>query len=321
MYLRINYTEQEDGICICRCYGYGDVLVIPESVHGRPVTALGAYALSSSRPPKTPDGVKEAVLEEEEQGFGQEQELSGERLSEVILPCTLRRIGDYAFYLCRRLKRLHIRGNINKMGGGVFVQCRMLSFVAFEGISYENNGAAGVLSELTQELRTEFVYEDGVKVRLTFPEYYEESVENTPARIIEIHWHGSGYKYRQCFPGTRLDLKRYDGLFPHAAANEFASTCIRIALNRLQTPVELTEEAKEAYRAYLGDHMETLLREAVRRDDLETIRLLAGEDLLGQAETDLAARLAAQYRSAETGSYLMDYRRQRFRPGKKTFEL
>lgn len=326
MYLKLEYIEQPDGICICRCYGYEDVLILPEEVLGKPVTALYDYALSSSRPWKEPDEVKQVTLHEEERGFTEETELSGEFLREVFLPKSLKRIGDYAFYLCRNLHTLHIQRNLDAMGGGVFVWCRSLSLLTFSGVSYDHHGINGVLSELTQELETEITYEDGTSLRLTFPEYYEESVENTPARIIDIHWHGSGYKYRQCFPETKLDLKRYDELFPYAVANEFVPTCVRIALNRLMTPVQLTEKAKESYLIFLLEHMEEILTEAVRLEDLEQVRFLSeqeihGQRLLGKEAADRAVDEASRRESAELASFLMDYRREHFRSRRKTFEL
>lgn len=326
MYLKIDYTDQEDGVCICRCYGCEDTLVLPEEIMGKPVVALYDYALSSSRPGKKPEQVKQAVFHEDESMFGEERELSGEFVKEVYLPKSLKRIGDYAFYLCRNLHTLHVKGDLERMGGGVFVWCRSLSLLTFSGVSYENHGMNGILSELTQELDAEITYRDGTALRLTFPEYYEESVENTPARIIDIHWHGSGYKYRQCFPGTRLDLKRYDELFPYAVANEFVPTCTRLALNRLRTPVQLSRKARENYFAFLKEHIKEILTEAVRGEDLELVRFLAEQELreerlLTEDAAEFASGLASGRGAAELGGFLMDYRRVHFRRKRKTFEL
>lgn len=326
MYLKLEYIEQKDGVCICRCYGYEDILILPEEILGRPVTALYDYALSGSKPRKAPEEVKQVILHEDERGFTDETELSGEFLKEVYLPKSLKRIGDYAFYLCRNLHTLHVQGNLEAMGGGVFVWCRALSLLTFSNVSYEYHGMNGVLAELTQELDAKIVYRDGTSLCLTFPEYYEESVENTPARIIDIHWHGSGYKYRQCFPETKLDLKRYDELFPYAVANEFVPTCARIALNRLMTPVQLSEKAREGYLTFLQEHMEEILTEAVREEHLERVRFLCGQELRGQRlvtreAADQALELASGRESAELASFLMDYKREHFRNRRKTFEL
>lgn len=321
MYLRVEYTETENDICICRCYGYEDVLVIPDKILGKPVTALYDYALSSSSPRKEPKEVRQIVLNEEEQGFAGECALEGEFLREVYLPSSLKRIGDYAFYMCRNLHTIHFQGELEYLGGGAFVWCRGLSRLTFCHVPKDGHGIYSVLAELTQELETEILWDEGTELYLTVPEYYEESVENTPARIIDIHWHGSGYKYRQCFSGGKLDLRHYDELFPYAVANEFPGTCISLALNRLRTPVQLSDGAREAYTAFLKAHMEELLRTAIREDDLEKIRFLALGGLLDREDVEQAAELAARRQSAEIGSFLMDYQREHFRPKKKTFEL
>ena len=64
-------------------------------------------------------------------------------------------------------------------------------------------------------------YEDsGERVRVLFPEHYEEAVENTPARLLVTHHHGAGGYYRQCFYDRELDYKKYDETFFRARAEE-----------------------------------------------------------------------------------------------------
>lgn len=321
MYLKLDYIVQNEEICICRCYGYEEVLRLPEQIEGKPVTALYAYALSASRPAREPDGKKQIVLGEEEQGFLEATELAGEKVREVYLPESMKRIGDYAFYFCRNLHTLHVQGDLTELGGGAFMWCKSLKRLIFTNISRENCGIKNILGELTGELQTELTYRDGTYLELTVPEYYEESVENTPARIIEIHWHGSGYKYRQCFQSSGINLKHYDELFPYAVANEFPDTCAKIAVNRLRTPAELRENAREQYRSYLKEHGREILAQAVREDDLALIRLFAEETLLDQTLLEDTVTLAAKEERAEIGSFLMNYRMEHFRPKRRKYEL
>ena len=323
MYLEIDYEEVSTGIRIWRCRGYGEVLKMPEMIDGRPVTELAPYALSSSRPAEEPDPslLRHIVLEPEEKGFGDPVELCGKQLTEVSLPSGLRWIGDYAFYFCRNLKIIRFHGNIEEVGGGAFMWCRAVERLDFHGITPAENGVPKVLGELTQELDADLLFTDGTRILLTFPEYYEEAVENTPARIIDTHWHGSGYKYRQCFPETKLNLRIYDELFPYAVANEFGDTCTNLALNRLRTPVQLTDAAHLQYQDYLRDHLKELLIRIIKAQDLDTLELLCEQDLLDAEAMTGAAEQAAEQGAAEIGSYLMEEKRKRFRPAKKTFDL
>ena len=58
------------------------------------------------------------------------------------------------------------------------------------------------------------------EARLIFPEYFEDSVENTPARIVCIETHGCGHRYRYCFAGRVFQYRGYDELFPHVQVQE-----------------------------------------------------------------------------------------------------
>ena len=97
-----------------------------------------------------------------------------------------------------------------------------------------------------------------------FPEYFEESVENTPARIIMREMHGCGHMYRYCFDGTRFDVGEYDRLFPYVTVQEKPELVTRLALYRLYWPWGLKEEAAQAYwdyvTAHAGDAAEGILK-------------------------------------------------------------
>ncbi len=110
--------------------------------------------------------------------------------------------------------------------------------------------------------------------RLIFPEFYEEGVENTPARILENHVHGSGILYRNCFRGRALDFAQYDALFPHAKAWESGELVLRMALARLRAGKGLTQKAKEQYEQYLTEHAAEAGRWLLGQKDLEGVRFL-----------------------------------------------
>ena len=321
MYLKIDYVEQEDGISICRCYGYEDILVIPDEIDGKPVVELYDHALALSGPAHKPEDIRQVIFHEEERGFAEERELAGEFLKEVYLPSYLKRIQNYAFYFCRNLHTLRFGGDLEEVGSGLFIWCKSLKYLLFENISRSSHGMEYILADITWEVETRWSFRDGAVMQLTFPEYYEESVENTPARNIDTQWHGSGYKYRQCFRDKAMVLRYYDEIFTYAVGNEFPDTCIRIAMNRLRFPEQLSSEAKVQYEAYMKQHMDEVLKEKIRLEDLEAVRFLARSGLLGKEDTDKAVELASGYQKAELTSFLMDYRRQHFKAVRKTFDL
>ena len=146
-------------------------------------------------------------------------------------------------------------------------------------------------------------------------------MENTPARIIDIVFHGSGYKYRQCIRNRQMDYEKYDSVFTYAIAQEFTPTCIRIALNRLSTPVGLREGAKEKYLEYLREQSKEVAKEICKEDKLEILEILADsgyftEELLREFQ----GRASAMGR-AEMASFLLNYRMEHFKPRRKTFDF
>ena len=198
------------------------------------------------------------------------------------------------------------------------------------------------MSELRQTLRVTLRRREAdgkiTQARLIFPEYYEESVENTPARILFIETHGCGHRYRYCFVNRQFQFRGYDELFPHVKVQESEELVTELALGRLLYPVELTPRFEAMYREYVKEHWNAagrLLIEADspqkgRRASLEPGRLpwlvteileRAGDgEESGPAEegknqlTDRIEALIALAREAEDTemvSWLMDYRHER----------
>ena len=102
-----------DSAIILRCFSYGESAVIPREIDGYRVTEIAPYAFSAhmDHPP------------EEETG---QDALCGERLEEIVLPDTIEKIGRYAFYNCRNLKRLKFSTDIRDIGAGAFTGCHQI---------------------------------------------------------------------------------------------------------------------------------------------------------------------------------------------------
>lgn len=242
-------------------------------------------------------------------------------LKVIDLPKGIEVIEDYAFYRCLALEEIHLYAGIKRLGCGAFMGCKKLKKIVIKDVEDDIYFLTEILYDFQYEVEVELYYKNGMFVKLTFPEYYEESVENTPARIIDIVFHGSGYKYRQCIRNRQMDYEKYDSVFTYAIAQEFTPTCIKIALNRLSTPLDLKQVARERYLEYLREQSKEVAKELCRDDKLEMLGVLADagyftEDLLKEFQ-DKASAMGR----AEMASYLLNYRMEHFRPKKKTFEF
>ena len=158
---------EEDGVILLRCHTPDERAVLPETVWGLPVIALGDRALS----PDTDNiGADSAAAEKDKANSitllsgdkGGTALLSGDkggtaslngnkggtprqlqitcgpaeaaqwnnaRLRDLALPRTLRRVGNYALYNCRALQTIRLFDSVQIWGNGVLMNCRELDTI------------------------------------------------------------------------------------------------------------------------------------------------------------------------------------------------
>lgn len=313
--MRLLYEETPEGVCLLRCYGLDGILEIPEEIHGRPVTELAGYIFSDTvrnreQPPEVYEG---------------EPELCGEQLEELTLPSHIKKIGPYAFYNCHKFRKLVCQGSILDWGAGAFTGCSALCKLDIRIEEGKKSCFAEILSELRQTLEVNYLGPRGeMRTRLIFPEFYEESVENTPARIVMREMHGCGHMYRYCFDQGSFSFKEYDRLFPHVKVQEQPETAACLAVYRLYWPWALSEKAGADYRDFVKEYAGEASKELLRRGDNEALVWLAGQLFMGEGQVEAMVREAVKAGEVEVSACLMDIKYRRF--GQKsraarTFEL
>ena len=201
---------------------------VPSLLEGRPVTQIGPYAFS------------------------------GTPIRSLSLPPGIIRMGRYALYNCADLEELSFYGRLKDIGAGAFTGCHHIRSICLTLTEDETSALRDVLMEVSEELEVEYRYA-GEKAVLLFPEFYEEGVENTPARIIEHHTHGSGMFYRNCFENRKLKFHEYDSRFPFAVGQESEAMLLRLVTARLRYPYMLSPQSREIYLSYLNDHFSAAL--------------------------------------------------------------
>lgn len=255
------YEETKNGIRINRVWGYDNIVEIPDMLKGKEVTELGAYVFSDHMDKKDlEEMIKKGNMWTEDRGRelnGEKPpEISGASLKELILPKGIQKVGRYAFYNCRNLETLDFGGNLKDLGAGALTGCHQVQALRVKLGEEGESCLREILTELPETLCVT-IEKNKEKGCFWFPEFFEEGVENTPARILENHVHGSGIRYRNCFQNRRLNTAEYDEIFPYAIAWEEEEIVLRLALGRIFAPFELAEKAKERYLDYLRDHMDS----------------------------------------------------------------
>lgn len=301
--MEFEYDVKENEILLKRCYGTEERIEVPAQIEGMPVTVLAPYIFSQAR--REPD---------------QKAAICGNQVKEIVLPDTVREIGNYAFYGCYYLEALTLSHRTHDIAGGAFTGCRHLKNLTFRMEQAEGYCMKDVLSEVHHEMKVKLVYPNAV-CTLLFPEYYEEAVENTPARQLETQFHGSGYSYRQCFQDGIFQFGEYDRLFQEAQNLESEDFCIELAVTRLMEKARLSQDAEGVYRSYLMEHRMSAAGWCIEFEQNETLEFLTGFiDWQEEELSDLIEEANAKGR-LEIQSVLMDYKHQHFGKKKKTFDL
>lgn len=301
--MEFEYDVKENEICLKRCYGTEERIEVPAQIEGMPVTVLSSYIFSQAR--REPD---------------QKAAICGNQVKEIVLPDTVREIGNYAFYGCYYLEALTLSHRTHDIAGGAFTGCRHLKNLTFRMEQAEGYCMKDVLSEVHHELKVKLVYPNAV-CTLLFPEYYEEAVENTPARQLETQFHGSGYSYRQCFQDGVFQFGEYDRLFQEAQNLESEDFCIELAVTRLMEKARLSRDAEGVYQSYLMEHRMSAAGWCIEFEQNETLEFLTRFiDWQEEELSDLIKESNAKGR-LEIQSVLMDYKHQHFGKKKKTFDL
>lgn len=309
------YEIRKEEVIIWRCFSRFGMVQIPERIEGYPVTELAPYAFS-------------AHMEREEwksrifSGIcGKLPEFCGAQVENVVLPDSLRKVGRYCFYNCENLKSLSFGGGLKDWGSGTFTGCHRIQKLTFRAGTESDVALREVLQEVHEEV--ELQYETGkgdefLKALLYFPEFFEEGVENTPARLLITQVHGSGLYYRNCFRQRQFDFQEYDERFPYAQAQERADVLFSMATARLRFPIHLQEKARNRYEKCLLGSLPEFADWVIRKRDLSLLRWsLQGEDTLFSKNSEIREKLlnlmteaAGTYGYLEEVSELMECRRR-----------
>lgn len=325
------FEKVDKGIRILRCYGASGRVVIPEELEGLAVTELADYAFAEE-------------MDGEPEHSGGLPCICGEALEELYLPRTIRRLGRYVFYNCIGFRKLSFYSNISYMGAGGFTGCGKLAHL----VCRQQTGPS-CLREILQDLKQSVAVEcywDGplaeglssggrnrqdepersserekAGCRLVYPEFFEEAVENTPARIISTQTHGMGIQYRNTFQNTRIIFSEYDKLFETGKYNMDLTDNIKMSAARLSCPWELSETAEKEYSTWLRQHIREGAAYFLEQEQREALKWMAESFAETREELEQMIQAAGDRKNTELLSVLMDICHRRFPGKRKRFDL
>ena len=313
---KLMIRREEAGVVLLRAETCDRKASLPDELFGLPVTILGDHALTPGR--KAPEGEEVLIT-----CGPTPEEWNNANLEDLQLPQNLRRVEDYAFFNCGKLKTLRLTDQAQHWGGGALMNCRKLDTFHLTCSGQEGELLAYFADELSRELSVTLYREDGEIARLIFPEYLEVYEENCAAHHFDYNIYGAGYPYHHCFRQKKLSFKEYDALWRPMLGMEHDDDCaMRLAWWRLRYPVELMERAEEDYLTYLqsraGMAIRWLLEEGTQ-SDLQFLLSRTSPDKETLAE---GCALAREKNAPEALAVLLEEQHKRFPTGmNKTFDL
>lgn len=339
----VEYIEQNEYVTLYRMYGHGSIAEVPSKIGGKPVRALADHLFANEPSVLFPSfQIRRAVLQgseyiadsatENAAGSADShtgQALAGSSIEIIRIPEGVEGIGNYAFYGCYQLREVSFPATMKRIGYGMFNGCRQVSrlYFAMDMADPESNPPVmkEVLDAVTNEIEAVVTQGGAEQWRLTFPDYYEEGKENTPARIIEIIYHGTGYQYRNCFLNRKIQFDKYDEVFPFAAAQESTDTCISIIRNRFRSGPAPKDEWKYRYIDYIRSESRLLIDCIIEDKEFDPVSELEVLDSAGYFTSDIIdayIERASEKKRSDAVSYLMGVKRRRFAPARRSkYEL
>ena len=321
--------KTKNGRKISRVFGYDSIVEIPESLMGETVTELGDYVFSDRMDPKElEEALRRGNLCTEEgktvESVDKLPEIAGPDLEELILPQSIEKTGRYAFYNCRNLKKISFGGALRDLGAGALTGCHQVSELTVRLGENDRSCLREILTEIPETLCVK-IEKKNQKGCFWFPEFFEEGVENTPARILETHVHGTGLHYRNCFLEKEFQFEEYDSLFYLAKAQENIQLAARIALGRLLYPLRLTKEAEERYIEYLRENAGSVGCSLIENKELNQLEFLVKNCLpggqKGRETLHTLTEKAGADGYAQAGSFLLDFSHTMYPSVRRRFVL
>lgn len=259
-------------------------LVVPDSIEGFPVEAIGNHAFSGRQD-----------------------------LKSVTLPESIKTLYGFAFHNCKSLRKITLYDSLDDYYDGVCRQCDALEEIDITVNKNWFEVIRNFLADSDKTLRFLIHIKDEGEACLTFPEYVYDFNENTMARTIQFSIAGSGYAYRECVDRRSINFAEYDKLFEKAVidGSEISES---IAIGRLLYPYGLMPGYREKYEEFVRKNDKSIMTRLVRSYDsshsdeilsLTTKLLIYENTVVSEDAIDAALKLSTEKQLTKLNAVFM----------------
>lgn len=284
----------DEGLQLLRLMGQTAYVVVPQQIDGYEVRSIGKYCFAGKRDCNNRTSDNEWKELEHISVTDGMHELSGDYIENVILPDSVNVLESYAFYNCRKLKYLEFGSGLNVVNNDAFMNCHELSVLAVRSGVEEPTGVQYFLKQLNKGIELMFIDDGNTCGSFYYSEYTESYEEIGPAHIFHMDLQGEGYRARQLFDNGVVDAAGYDTIFEAAKALESTYTLSKMAVGRLQYPVNLTDNVRDMYIEFIKDNITNVLEWVVAERRIDIIEFMADNNILDESGLDAALKLAGK---------------------------
>ena len=225
----LRYTIADGAVTITGCDPARGELVIPASVEGYPVKAIGASAF---------DGcayLTSVVIPEGVTSIGTRAFASCERMERISLPTTLRSIGTGAFLTCVSLKSISLPDGLKTLSPYAFSVCESLEAVAIpDGVTaIEHDSFYGCgLKKVTIPSGVVTV---GAQAFSACRRLAEVEIKSTATKLEDDAFSNCGSLRHVFYAGTAQEWSAAGGEFAGLSSRVFLHCGIRDSKNHIRT--------------------------------------------------------------------------------------
>ena len=95
---------------------------------------------------------------------------------------------------------------------------------------------------------------------------------------------------------------------------------IKVAMNRLRYPVDLTDEQKEMYSSYIVHSAKNAVKLCIDTDDMELMLDLEQFGVIKKSNIDELLEYATEKKAVQFTAYLLEYKESHFSNGKNVLD-